>query len=84
MGPIELINLVAGEMGQFLHHKKFAQTFPCSHPKGFEYARYSDSNDRTKIPLYGAHLIMIRLFDSVVFLHFSLWLAFSLYPAFLF
>lgn len=33
MGPIELINLEAGEMGQFLQHKNFAQTFPCSHPK---------------------------------------------------
>lgn len=29
-GPMELINLEAGEMGQFLHCKTFTQTFPCS------------------------------------------------------
>lgn len=33
MGLIELINPEAGKVGQFLHHKKFAQTFPCNLPK---------------------------------------------------
>lgn len=30
MGPMELINLQAGEMGQLLHYKTFTQTFPCA------------------------------------------------------
>lgn len=30
MGPVELINLEAGEMGQFVHYKTFAQSFACT------------------------------------------------------
>lgn len=30
MGPVELINLEAGEMGQIVHYKTFAQSFACT------------------------------------------------------
>lgn len=30
MGPVELINFEAGEMGQFVHYKTFAQSFACT------------------------------------------------------